>query len=268
MNPPPRSPASPWSPRPPRPLAVTILAAGLGRRLGGVAKAALLWRGQPLLAHQMHTLHAAGLTTARPVQVVIGPYAEVLLPLVQACGAQAVPHRLAQPSLVDSQRLAVQAHRHSSPGCDLLLLLADLPHLQAADMLQLTQAWAQRPRHVQALRPLVSVLVDAHEGGAHEGDAHAGEEPAGGQAGRPGAPGHPVLLSRLALRQIQHSPPHQGVRDWLAQHRPQLAWLPSTNPAYLRDVDTPHDLATLQAQGWGHQAVKRPSNPPGPSAPG
>lgn len=198
-----------------RPLAATILAAGLGRRLGGCPKAALPWQGLSLLERQVQTLRVAGL---QQLQVVIGPYADVLQPLAEGCGVMVVRHELAEPSLVDSQRLALRAHRCLRPGHDLLLLLADLPWLTPADLQPLISAWAARPHAIQALRPVVN-----------------------------GVSGHPLLLSRLAVRQIHFSPPGHGVRHWLTAHPERLALLPSHVSAYLQDVDTPQDLATLQA---------------------
>ena len=59
-----------------------LLAAGLGTRLGGQPKAALRHpAGGTLLERSVAALHAAGVADVR---VVLGPYRERLLPLVQA----------------------------------------------------------------------------------------------------------------------------------------------------------------------------------------
>lgn len=101
------------------PLAATILAAGLGQRLGGRPKATLQIGGVSLLETLVAALRGAGI---QDVSVVIGPYREQLLPLLAHCGASAVEHRQPNPSLVDSQRLALDAHAAGFANHDLLLV--------------------------------------------------------------------------------------------------------------------------------------------------
>ncbi|HLO92718.1 MAG TPA: NTP transferase domain-containing protein, partial [Burkholderiaceae bacterium] len=100
-----------------------ILAAGLGRRLGSRPKAALHIGVQSLLERLADALREAGV---RQPRVVLGPYRETLLPLARRAGLDPLLHEREQPSLIDSQRLALQAHRRLQPELPLWLLLGDL----------------------------------------------------------------------------------------------------------------------------------------------
>lgn len=196
-------------------LAATILAAGLGQRLGGRPKATLQIGGISLLERLVAALRGAGI---QAVSVVIGPYRDQLLPLIAHCGARAVEHRQSDASLVDSQRLALEAHGASFVGHDLLLVLADLPLLSAADVSPLLVVWQQRAPSVHAQMPVVN-----------------------------GVRGHPLLLSGHAVAQMSAAARHLGIRDWLRRHPEAVQPFHSQRRAYVTDVDTPDDLTALQA---------------------
>ncbi|MDD2546735.1 MAG: NTP transferase domain-containing protein [Burkholderiaceae bacterium] len=212
-------------------MAATILAAGLGLRLGGRPKATLQVGGISVLERLVAALRAAGVPT---VSVVIGPYRDQLLPLIERCGAHAVLHRLDQPSLVQSQRRALDEHRARFAPHDLLLLLGDLPRLSAADMAPLLTAWQGRAPSVHALMPMVG-----------------------------GVRGHPLLLSRHAVQQISALPDHVGVRDWLAAHPSLTTPFPTPQPAHITDLDTPDDVAALQAHFHPTPVAWPPASAPG-----
>lgn len=196
------------------PIAATILAAGLGKRLGGKPKAALKIDGLSMLEHLIAALRSSGVSE---VSVIIGPYQETLLPLVSRSGARAVIHQQHTPSLIDSQRLALASHTSNHPAHDLLLVLADLPLLRAGDILNLLNHWAQRAQHIHSLFPIVE-----------------------------GVRGHPLLISDHAAKSINTASSDLGIRDWLSCH-PESVWtLESSNHAYITDVDTNEDLALLQ----------------------
>lgn len=214
------------SPRPPAPIAATVLAAGLGRRLGNRPKATLEIDGRSILARLAGALREAGI---EDISVVVGPYPEALLPLAAACGLRVLAHPQPHTRLIDSQRLALAAHvagvghgvgaddgpRHA--GADLLLLLADLPLLAATHITPVLQAWWQRPAGIEAMMPLVG-----------------------------GVRGHPMLLSWQAVERIVATPRELGIRDWLAAHTAAAAPFPATDPAYITDVDTPADVDRLR----------------------
>lgn len=193
-----------------------LLAAGLGTRLGGQAKAALRHpAGGTLLERSVAALRAAGVAE---VSVVLGPYREHLLPLVQACGAWPLLHTLPAPSLIDSQRLALTEHtaRPSGAAPDVMLLLADLPLLHAEHLRLVLAAWQARAAGIQALMPVVN-----------------------------GQRGHPVVLSGEAVAGVLAQPVERGVRAWLAAHPQAVQPLALDDAAYITDVDTPEDVARL-----------------------
>ena len=205
---------TPETARPPP--AATILAAGLGQRLGGRPKAALQIDGTSLLERLARTLRGAGVEA---ISVVIGPYPDTLLPLVKRCGAQALLHERPDTSLIESQRLALHNHLDRHDGHDLLLVLADLPWLTVADIRLVLDTWRRRPAHIQAQMPLVD-----------------------------GVRGHPLLLSWAAVQQVAATPPQVGIRDWLARHPDRVQPLFTEPRSYITDLDTPDDLAALQTR--------------------
>lgn len=202
----------------PVPVAATILAAGLGRRLGGRPKAALQIGKRSLLERLTDSLRAAGIGQIR---IVLGPYPETLLPLAQRCGLQVLAHGRPETGLIESQRLALQAHLAQSQAQgqrqDLLLVLADLPWLQADHVRALLEHWQRRAAGIEAQMPLVA-----------------------------GVRGHPVLLSWQAVGQIAALPPDAGIRDWLKDHPGLIGPFISQQSAYVTDLDTPADLARLE----------------------
>lgn len=217
--------------RPQAPLAATVLAAGLGRRLGQRPKATLEIDCRSILARLAAALREAGIAD---IGVVIGPYREALLPLAAACGLRVLAHPQPHTSLIDSQRLALEAHvaahvagvgdaigAEGGPpraGADLLLVVADLPLLAARHITPLLQAWRHRRAGSEAMMPVVD-----------------------------GVRGHPVLLSWAAVRQVDATPRERGVRDWLAAHPGVVQPFPATDPAYVTDLDTPADVERLRA---------------------
>lgn len=195
------------------PVAATILAGGLGRRMGGRPKAALQIGGVSLLERLIAALRGAGVPQ---VSVVLGAYPETLLPLAQRGGARVLSHGRCDTSLTESQRLALKHHLESHGDHDLMLVLADLPLLTAADISLLLEAWRARPSTIHAQMPVVE-----------------------------GVRGHPLLLSAKAVRQVQATRSDQGVRDWLGRHPHLVKPFLSERRAYVTDLDTPDDLAAL-----------------------
>lgn len=198
------------------PIAAVILAAGQGQRLGNRPKAALRIGDRSLLERLAGAIREAGIPE---VSVVLGPYLEHLQPLAQACGAQALRHAQPASTLFASQRLALDAHASRDAGSDLLLVLADLPLLDAADIQALLAPWRQRPASVLAQVPQVG-----------------------------GVRGHPVLLSWAAVEAVRATPDDRGIRDWLARHPANLQVISSDREGYVTDLDTPADLAAVQAR--------------------
>lgn len=194
--------------------AATVLAAGLGSRLGFRPKAMLEVGGATMLERVVMALRGAGV---QMISVVIGPYREQLLPMVEGCGAYPILHQLHNPSFVESQRLALDNHSSRVADLDLMLVLGDLVLLTASDVLLLLGAWSQRAPSVHAQRPSVN-----------------------------GVRGHPLLLSSWAVRQVCTLPRALGVRDWLDSHTDVIESVPTHRQGYVSDLDTPADLTAMR----------------------
>lgn len=210
------------------PPAATLLAAGLGRRLGGVPKSALLIDGQSIFERLVQALRESGIDDIRTV---IGPYADVLQPLARRSGVRVIRQPEPDASLVASQRLALHDHQQHPPGRDLMLLVADLPLLTGEHIVPLLRAWQQRPAGVQAQVPLVR-----------------------------GVRGHPVCLAWPVVQAVAALPYPLGVRDWLLGAGAAVQALATEYDAYTTDLDTPDDLANLR-QRLAPLAVAWPDAP-------
>ncbi len=193
----------------------TILAAGLGRRLGRRPKAALRIGDSSLLERLICALRAAGCET---VGVVMGAHAPVLEPLAIRCGAEVFKHSRTDPELIDSQRLAIERHVGVRPGQDMLLLVADLPLLTGQDITTLIEVWRRRGSVMLVQIPVVN-----------------------------GVRGHPVILAWDAVEQIHRTPFHAGIRDWMRVHSDAVALIESDRVGFVTDLDTPEDFAALRA---------------------
>ncbi len=201
----------PVTPTPPP--AATLLAAGLGLRLGGMPKSALLIDGQSLFERLVQALQQAGIDN---ISAVIGPYAETLLPLARCSGVRVVHQPLPDAPLVASQRLALLDHLKHRTGRDLMLLVADLPLLTSEHIVPLLKAWRERPDLINAQVPMVY-----------------------------GVRGHPVCLSWQAVQaaaQLELG----GVREWILGARESTQVLDAVHEAYTTDLDTADELDSLR----------------------
>lgn len=195
------------------PPAATLLAAGLGLRLGGMPKSALLIDGQSLFERLANALRLAGIDN---ISAVIGPYAETLVPLARSSGVRVIYNHVLNAPLVVSQRLAVQDHIQHQFGRDLMLLVADLPLLTGEHIVPLLEAWRERPSRIHAQVPMVH-----------------------------GVRGHPVCLSWPAVQAVAQ-PFLGGVREWLIGAGGATQVLDTVHEAYITDLDTACDLDSVR----------------------
>lgn len=190
-----------------------MLAAGLGLRLGGIPKSALLIDGQSLFERLALALRQAGIVN---ISAVIGPHGETLVPLARRSGVRVVQHQVPDAPLELSQRLAVQDHIQHQCGQDLMLLVADLPLLTGEHIVTLLDAWRSRPDRVHAQVPMVH-----------------------------GVRGHPVCLSWPAVQAVAQ-PFLGGVREWLIGAGDATQVLDSVHEAFITDFDTFGDLESVR----------------------
>ncbi|WP_291086515.1 nucleotidyltransferase family protein [Hydrogenophaga sp.] len=199
---------------------VLILAAGAGRRMGGRAKCLLEVQGHSLLERLVRSVHSLGLHT--PV-LVLGHHAAEIQAHLVPWPAHLVPRQVVNPAPEDdpASSLHLGLHALGSDVQAVMVLLADQPLIDAADIEAVLGAFQRRPAGCQVLMPMVN-----------------------------GVPGHPVMFD-AAVRAELLAAPGTSLRQWRATH-PQatLPWVVD-NPHHTRDLDTPDDLEALARDtGW------------------
>jgi molybdenum cofactor cytidylyltransferase len=210
------------TPPPPQPLrtGVLILAAGAGRRMGGRAKCLLEVQGHSLLERTVGSVRSAGLHT--PV-LVLGHHAAEIQAHVAQWPAHLTPRQVVNPAPEDdpATSLHIGLRALDVDVQAVMVLLADQPLIDAADIGAVLHAFQRRPPGCRVLVPMVN-----------------------------GVPGHPVMFD-AAVRADLLATPGTSLRQWRAAH-PQatLPWAVD-NPHHTRDLDTPDDLDSLARDtGW------------------
>lgn len=202
-------------------LAAVVLAAGLGRRLGGMPKALIAVNGQALVVRWVQCLQAAGVG---PIALVTaGHTAAVTAELHRSFGA--VPDHvqvIEVPPDLDQMDSLQRGLRHlAGGGSAVMVCLVDQPLVDRDDVLDLVQAYAHRPDGTDLVLPWAQ-----------------------------GQPGHPVLLSPpLAAAWCLAEPAHLG-KTWRAQHPQRVYRWHTASDHYTTDLDTPADVERLRLAGW------------------
>ena len=194
--------------------AAVLLAAGAGSRMGHRPKSLLRLDGEALIRRHVHSLQQAG---AMQVVVVLGHYASDIGAALQGLAVHTVRNPQPDDGLVSSQRLGLQAVAANGDG--VLMMLADQPLLDAADITALTLAFAARAAGMELVYPEV-------------GDQ----------------PGNPVMLSAAVRAAILAQGPHFGCKAWRQAHPAQVKAWPTANGHYTCDLDQPQDVAAFMAQ--------------------
>lgn len=191
-------------------LAVVILAAGSGSRLGGVAKALLRLRTHTYLETICATAREVGLAEA--VIVVGPPYGDAVARHAHDLGLRVVTNP--EPSRGMASSVALGFAALTSP--------------------QLTAAWLWPVDHpdvcAATLRALIAALGD-----------HDAAQPRLGDRG-----GHPPLVARaLWARLAECAEVDGGARAVIAASR--VARVAVDDPGVVRDIDTPEDVLALES---------------------
>lgn len=213
-------------------LGAVIMAAGAGRRMGGIPKPLLTRDGEPLLLRQIRLAANAG---SEVIVAVLGHHAARLAAVLERARSSA-------GTAVDAAGLSwvvnpdPDAGTGSSLRCGLralpsdlatwLVMLGDQPLLEADDVRAVLQAWARRVAGIELVVPV-----------------HAGQ------------PGHPVAFGRDLRQAIIDAHDERGVREWRRAHSGRVATLALSHRRCTTDVDTPADLDRLRAEhgvilGW------------------
>jgi CTP:molybdopterin cytidylyltransferase MocA len=208
-------------------LGAVVLAAGEGRRMGGIAKPLIRLQGVPLINRQLVALSGAGVDE---VVVVTGHCAAAV-----GASIEAFPVTLAhnpdyaacgQQGSVRCGLAALSARLDA-----VLVVLADQPLIGAADLVELISAFKKRS-HGHVVVPVVA-----------------------------GARGNPIVLDATACAEILASGRNLGCRH-LVERNPELVFAYETaNSRFVTDLDTPDDLRRLSERtGWRFEA---PAEAPG-----
>ena len=197
-------------------IGAVLLAAGEGRRMGGVAKPLIRLQGVPLISRQLVALSGAGVDEV----VVVTGYARTAVEEQ----VQSFPVTLAHNEAhAEGQESSVRTGLAALNGIfdAVFIVPADQPLISAGDLTELIGAFKKRPAgHV------VVPVVD-------------------------GQRGNPILLDEVAHAQILASATNLGCRH-LIERQPELVHVHETsNSRFVTDLDTMEDIQALaQRTGW------------------
>jgi molybdenum cofactor cytidylyltransferase len=186
-------------------VAAILLAAGSASRFGSDKLLHLLPHGVPIAVQSARHLKAVFPTD---IYAVIRPDAEPLARLLRAEGCEIAVCKDAAEGMGASLACAVQA---AGPAGAYVVALADMPFI--------------RPSSIEAVR-------DALLQGAALAAPYF-------RARR----GHPVGISSRFGDSLARLRGDEGAKQLLAQHASEIVKIPVGDPAVLRDIDTPGDLA-------------------------
>ncbi|MBU3639183.1 NTP transferase domain-containing protein [Polynucleobacter sp. AP-RePozz3-80-G7] len=197
-------------------LAILILAAGEGSRLGGYPKALLKKDGDSLLKHFVQSIQ-----TLEPLEtlIVTGFYSDQIeaeIKLIKQFVASPITWvKNLQPELgqASSVRLGLESLR--SDYDVLTIALCDQPSIASTEIEALLGQFNQRAANQEIILPMVN-----------------------------GQRGNPVLFSRGVINQIL-SIPGMVCRPYMNEHPELVKSFTTDNKAYLMDVDTQSDIQKL-----------------------
>lgn len=187
-----------------RSLYVLILAAGASSRMRGRDKLLEVVAGVPLIARIAHEVIAAGL----PACLVLPPDRPLRLAAVAGLPLHRVIAEQARDGMAESLKAGLQA---VPSGADVMVLLADLPEIDQADLMVLKAAHQAHPDKV----------------------LRATDET--------GKPGHPVIFPHALLAELKAISGDEGARSVLQRHADKILPVPLPGRHATTDLDTPED---------------------------
>jgi molybdenum cofactor cytidylyltransferase len=193
-----------------------LLAAGEGRRMGGVAKPLIRLQGVPLISRQLVALSGAGVDE---VVVVTGYARHAVEDQVRSFVVTLVHNAAHADGQQGSVRVGLGAL--SGPFDAVIVMPVDLPLIGAGDLTELIGAFKKRSSgHVVV--PIVN-----------------------------GQRGNPIILGAEALARILASETNLGCRH-LIERQPELVHgYETTNIRFVTDLDTVDDVEQLAKRtGW------------------
>jgi CTP:molybdopterin cytidylyltransferase MocA len=193
-----------------------LLAAGEGKRMGGVAKPLIRLQGVPLISRQLVALSGAGVDE---VVVVTGHARHAVEEEVRSFVVTLAHNDAHADGQQSSVRVGLAAL--SGPFDAVVVMPADMPLIGASDLTELIGAFKKRPAgHIVV--PVVN-----------------------------GQRGNPIVLGDQALARILASDTNLGCRH-LIERQPELVHAyETTNARFVTDLDTVEDVQELaQRTGW------------------
>jgi CTP:molybdopterin cytidylyltransferase MocA len=197
-------------------IGAVLLAAGEGRRMGGVAKPLIRLQGVPLINRHLVALSGAGVDEVVVVTGYASDAIEAQMRRFSVSLAHNDAHAEGQESSVRTGLAALNGNFDA-----VFVVLADQPLIGAGDLTELIGAFKKRPGgHVVV--PVVN-----------------------------GQRGNPIVLDEVALAQILTSGTKLGCRH-LIDNNPEFVHVhESANTRFITDLDTVEDVETLaQRTGW------------------
>jgi len=193
-----------------------LLAAGEGKRMGGVPKALIELQGVPLINRQMIALSGAGVDE---VVVVTGYYHELVESMVEQFPVRVVRNLHPADGQASSVRMGLEALGGNFDA--VIMALCDQPLINAEDITQLIAAFKKR-QSGEILMPMVD-----------------------------GQRGNPIVLSGVAINQILASGQNMVCRKFMDEHPEVVNVFHTDNEHFILDVDSLEDLDVFQAKtGW------------------
>jgi CTP:molybdopterin cytidylyltransferase MocA len=194
---------------------VTILipAAGFARRMRGADKLLEPVAGETMLHRQARL----ALATGAPVLVTLPPDPGARARALDGLAVARVPVRDPGEGMAASIRAGVAAVPDGAAG--LMILLADLPDLEANDLTALIAAFLDDPA-----RPILRATSAT------------------------GAPGHPVIFPADLFGDLAQVTGDAGARSVVAHHRDRLRDIALPGDRAVTDLDTPEAWAAWRAR--------------------
>jgi len=197
-------------------LAILILAAGEGSRLGGYPKALLKKDGESLLKRFVQSIQ-----TLKPLEtlIVTGFYAdqieaEIAL-LKRHVESPITCVKNAEPELGQSSSVRLGLESLKSDYDALLVVLCDQPNIASVEIAALLEQFQSKSAHQEIVLPMVN-----------------------------GRRGNPVLFSKEIIQKVL-AISGMACRPFMDQHPDLIKLFVTDNQAYLMDVDTQADIQKL-----------------------
>lgn len=199
----------------PQTVAILIPAAGFARRMRGADKLLEPVAGQPVLRRIAQS--ACDVSETVVVTLPTGGFGPARLAVLEDLGVTPILVPDAAEGMAASLRAGVRALPESASG--VMILLADLPEIEGADLRTLIDAFTADPA-----APILRATS------------------------QDGQPGHPVIFPRELFETLAQVSGDTGAKTVMAAHRDRLRDHPLPGRRAVTDLDTPEDWAAWRAK--------------------